>query len=360
MEKILIAVSGGVDSAVAALLLKERGYACQAAMMELFHRPEGDGIPHSPDGAAGVSALRARMERDGGMPFHLFDCAEDFREHVIAPFITAYRAGRTPNPCVACNRTMKFGVFLRRALELGFDGIATGHYARVERDGGRFLLKKGIDPQKDQSYMLYALSQKQLGKVLFPLGGLRKEQVREIAREAGLDAAERKESQDICFIPDGGHAGYIERSTGKPLSKGPFVGPGGQVLGQHEGIGRYTVGQRRGLGVSAPEPLYVKEIRAGDNTVVLGPERSLYCKTFVMQDVNLIALDRVDAPLRAAVKIRYRHAEQPAAVTQLDDGSLRVDFDEPQRAVTPGQAAVIYSGEAVIGGGTIRFSTPFV
>jgi tRNA-specific 2-thiouridylase len=333
MEKILIAMSGGVDSAVAAMLLKRQNFDCAGGTMEL-----GSGTPDKARAAS--EAL--------GLPFFVFDCVDAFHEHVIRPFIEAYRSGRTPNPCVGCNSSMKFGVFMRHALDMGFDKIATGHYARAERAGERILLKKGLDPIKDQSYYLHALTQEQLSRTVFPLGGLTKAEVRELALEAGLAAA--KDSQDICFIPDGDYASFI----GGGFPKGRFVDTEGNDLGEHRGIIHYTVGQRRGLGLAAPEPLYVKEIQPESNTVVVGTEETLYTRTLTVKNCNLIALNRIDTPLRAAVKIRYRHIEQPATVTRLDGDALRVDFDEPQRAVTPGQAAVLYDGDVVLGGGTIE------
>lgn len=336
MDKIMVALSGGVDSGAAALLLKTGGYSCAAGTMEL--------------GTGTDTARAARRAAEAlGLPFYLFDCAEEFIRYVTDPFAAAYRAGRTPNPCVGCNRLMKFGVFMRKAAENGYDSVATGHYARVEKSGGRYLLKKGLDGSKDQSYFLYALTQGQLARAVFPLGGLTKAEAREIAANAGLEAANAGESQDICFVPGGGYAAFI---GGSPLP-GRFTDTAGRDLGEHKGIIHYTAGQRRGLGVSHTQPLYVKEIRPGDNIVVLGTEDTLYSATLTVRDINLVALDRIDAPLRARVRIRYRHQEQPATVVQPDEGSLRIDFDQPQRAVTPGQSAVIYDGDVVIGGGEI-------
>ena len=333
-------MSGGVDSAVAALLLRDQDYECAGAVMKL----------RGNDGAVGEARAAARSL---GFPFHVFDLSGAFQSGVVAPFIGAYRAGRTPNPCVDCNRLLKFGHFVRLAGELGYPSVATGHYARVERDGGRLWLKKGLDPSKDQSYVLYSLTQQQLARAFFPLGGLMKSQVLEIAAERGVPAARKGESQDICFVPDGDYAGFIERAAGEAFPSGRFVDANGNTLGEHRGIVRYTVGQRRGLGLAHSEPLYVKEIHPEDNTVVVGTADTLFSRTLTLQDVNLIALDRLDATLRAKVKIRYRHAEQPAVITPLGSAALRVDFDEPQRAVTPGQAAVIYDGDVVVGGGTI-------
>jgi tRNA-specific 2-thiouridylase len=335
MERVMIAMSGGVDSTVAALLIKELGGSCAGGAMRLT----GDGVSDS--AAASAGAL--------GLPFHLFDCADTFNELVITPFIEEYRSGRTPNPCVECNRVMKFGIFMRMAAGLGFDRIATGHYARAGLENGRYLLKKGIDPVKDQSYFLYTLTQEQLARVIFPLGGMTKDSVRELALKAGLPAAASGESQDICFIPGGGHASFI----GGDCLPGRFIDPAGNDLGEHKGIIHYTVGQRRGLGVSGGEPLYVTRICQKTNTVTLGTEALLYGKTLTARRINLCAVGRIDAPLRARVKIRYRHAEQPAAVTQTGEDSLLIEFDEPQRAVTPGQSAVIYDGDTVIGGGVI-------
>ena len=338
----LVALSGGVDSSVAAVLAMRGGIDCAGALMKLHE--------HNADSEAAARAAAGRL----GIPFYVFDFSDCFAEQVISRFIDAYSAGRTPNPCVDCNRRLKFGLLLGKARELGMGCIVTGHYARVEQgENGRFLLKKGVDSSKDQSYMLYSLSQDQLASAVFPLGGMSKKQVRDIALGAGLDNANSRESQDICFVPDGDYAKFIVEHTGIRARKGRFVDACGNFLGEHQGIVRYTVGQRRGMGLSMPYPAYVLELRAEDNTVVVGKDEMLYSKTLRASDINLIPLDRLDAPLRARVKIRYRHQEQTATVWQEGDDSLLIEFDEPQRAITKGQSAVIYDGETVIGGGTI-------
>lgn len=340
--KTLVAMSGGVDSSVAALLIKEGGAFCGGAAMRLF-AAEG--------GCEDARRVALRM----GIPFYIFDLTDEFSGAVIDDFIAAYRRGATPNPCVVFNRLMKFGIFFERAGELGYDLMATGHYAQIFFDSGarRWGLKKGADESRDQSYVLYSLTQKQLSRTLFPLGALTKAQVREIALANSFDNAKKRESQDICFVPDGDYASFIERRTGEPFRCGNFVDASGRVLGRHRGVERYTIGQRRGLGLSLREPLYVCAKRAEENVVLLGRDEELYSKSFTASKINLIACERITAPLRVKVKIRYRAREERATVDQISDDGIHVEFDEPQRAVTPGQAAVLYDGECVVGGGTI-------
>ena len=357
MRKALIAMSGGVDSSVAAWLLKNSGYDCVGAMMKLYTN-EGIGADRengccSLQDAEDARAVAFRLD----IPFYVFNFTACFAEQVIRRFIHAYQNGLTPNPCIDCNRYLKFERFARRAREIDCDYMATGHYARIERDHERWLLKKGADASKDQSYVLYAMTQTQLSRTLFPLGGLTKAKVREIAAAQGFINAKKRDSQDICFVPDGDYAGFIQRHTEKTSIKGRIVDTNGHALGEHKGIFHYTVGQRRGLGLAAAEPMYVCSVCPESNTVIVGPHDQLYTKTLIARDINLIPMERLDAPLQVGAKIRYRHPEQPATVWQLDADTLRVEFDSPQRAITTGQAVVLYDGDTVIGGATITSAT---
>ena len=338
----LIAMSGGVDSAVAALLTQRECAFCAGATMVLF----GDSFKEQSLDSLGLPGL--------DMPFYTFDFREEFSSCVITPFIDEYYNARTPNPCVVCNNRLKFGAFLDKALEMGMDYIVTGHYAQIECDSnGRWLLKKGVDKDKDQSYVLYTLTQKQLAHTKLPLGALTKNEVRKIAQDAGLPNAGGKESQDICFIPDGDYAGFIIRHTGKAPKKGRFVDANGNDLGENKGLLHYTVGQRRGLGLSMPHPPYVTRLCALSNTVVVGKNEQLYSKTFEAKNINLITNNKLEAPIKAQVKIRYKDPGHPALVTQTDEDTIHVEFDEPQRAITKGQSAVMYDNNIVIGGGII-------
>ena len=346
-------MSGGVDSSVAALLTAREGYRCIGCTMRLFDNMDA-GIADESQCCSmkDVEDARAVAERLG-MEFHVFNFMQAFRGEVMAPFVAAYRTGRTPNPCIECNRTMKFGRLLHRAGELGCSRLVTGHYARVERVDGRWQLKKALDESRDQSYVLYMLTQEQLSMVRFPLGTLTKVQVRAIAEENGFVNSAKPDSQDICFVPDGDYAGMIERFTAQPLTPGPFVDRDGRVLGEHRGIECYTVGQRRGLGLSFPEPMYVCQIRPEDNAVVLAPKAALFSREVTVPAFHWIAGEPPAEPLHVRAKIRYRHREEPVTAYPLSDGGVRLVFDEPQRAVTPGQAAVLYDGDTVLGGGTI-------
>ena len=338
----LIAMSGGIDSTVAVLLAMRDGFDCTGAVMKLF--------PGADKTVADAHFAAAKLE----IPLHVCDFTKPFAEYVIEPFISAYQKGHTPNPCVFCNKHLKFGSLLNKALELGKDFIITGHYAQMEIDAnGRYLLKKGIDQSKDQSYVLYSLTQEQLARVRFPVGGLTKSRVREFALDSGLIGENNSESQDICFIPDGDYFKFITKYTGSKPDKGKFIDTGGNYLGESRGVSSYTIGQRRGLGLAMPHPPYVVELRPKDNTVVIGKEDMLYSKSLTAGEINLIAADRLDNSIKAQVKIRYSDPGHSAVVRQTDDDRLHIEFDEPQRAITKGQAAVIYDRNIVLGGGTI-------
>ena len=290
------------------------------------------------------------------MPYYVFNFTADFHTEVMDRFVEAYENGCTPNPCIDCNRYLKFDKMFHRMQEIGYDYIVTGHYARVEYDEkrGRYLLKKAVDDTKDQSYVLYMLTQEQLAHVKLPLGGLRKDQVRVIAEKHGFINARKHDSQDICFVPDGDYAKFIEKYTGKKTPEGDFVDKEGNYIGRHKGIIHYTIGQRRGLGIPAASRLYVCEISPKTNTVVLGDNADLFSSELEADSVNLISVDSLAEPKRVTAKIRYRHKEQPATAWQTPDGILHVKFDEPQRAITKGQAVVMYDGDEVVGGGVIN------
>ena len=288
-----------------------------------------------------------------GFPYYVFNYEDDFRCEVIDRFVRAYEEGRTPNPCIDCNRFMKFGKLYERARILGCEAVATGHYARVVFEDGRFLLKKGLDRSKDQSYVLACLSQEQLAHTRFPLGELTKDEVRRLAEENSFYNAHKPDSQDICFVPDGDYAGFISRYGGREDTPGDFVLEDGTVVGRHKGITHYTIGQRRGLGIAWSHSLFVKKIDPASNRVILSDDESLYSRETEVSGLNWIRWDEPPKEFRCSARIRYRHTEQPAAVTVREDGSVRILFDEPQRAATPGQTAVFYDGDTVLGSGTI-------
>lgn len=355
MKKALIAMSGGVDSSVSAYLMKEQGYDCIGATMKLYYNediviPEGNTCC-SADDVADAKYVASTMD----IPHYVFNFSERFKECVMDKFVRCYECGITPNPCIDCNRYMKFEYLYQKAKELDYDYVVTGHYAQISYNEttNRYELKKAVDPGKDQSYVLYTLTQDQLAHTKFPLGGLTKEQTREIAAAQGFINAKKHDSQDICFVPDGHYAEFIEDYSKKSYAPGDFVDLDGNVLGRHKGIIRYTVGQRKGLGLSLKEPMYVMKVDVANNTVVLARDADLYSNSLIANDVNLISVEKITEPMRVKAKVRYRHTEDDATVTELPDGTISVVFDRPQRAITCGQAVVLYDGDIVVGGGTI-------
>ena len=353
MKKAIIAMSGGVDSSVAAYLMKEKGFGCIGATMKLF---DNDDIDISSEKSCcsldGIEDARS-VALNLGIPYYVFNFRDDFCKNVIDKFVFTYENGGTPNPCIDCNRNLKFKKLMDKMYELGFDYVVTGHYASVEEKDGRFYLKRGADKTKDQSYVLYSLNQEQLSHIIFPLGGYTKTEIRQIANENGFTNANKKESQDICFVPDGDYASFIKKYTGKSYPDGSFINLNNEVIGVHKGIINYTVGQRKGLGVAFGEPRYVCSVNPESNTVTLGSNEDLFSKELTAKDINLISVDRIDGEMRVTAKIRYNHKEQPATVVQLDEETIKVTFDDPQRAITKGQAVVLYDGDYVVGGGTI-------
>lgn len=340
-QKVLIAMSGGVDSSAAACIMQQAGYTCVGATMRL-HDPN--------DGAEDAKAVAQKLN----IPFLLLDCCDQFREAVMAPFVRSYEEGFTPNPCVLCNRHLKFGLLLEQALAMGCDYIVTGHYCRIRQaENSRFLLYKATDPSKDQSYFLYALTQHQLSHIQFPLAELSKEQARAIAEENGLLNAHKKDSQDICFVPDGDYFQFMRQFTKKKYPAGRFLDVSGKVIGESLNAAAYTRGQRKGLGIAMGRPVYVLGKDMQHNSVTLGDNEALFSTTLLADDWNFIPFDTLTQPIRCMAKARSRMAEQPATVYPEENGMCRVVFDEPQRAITTGQAVVLYDGDLVLGGGTI-------
>ena len=356
MKKVMVAMSGGVDSSVAALLLQQQGYSLCGATLSLYSNSD-IGLEEtktccSLDDVEDARRVCAKL----GIDHLVFNMKAQFKQGVIEPFAQGYQRGETPNPCIECNRSIKFSGVLTRAQQLEYDAIATGHYVQSEYDAaaGRWLLKKAKDPVKDQSYVLYVLTQTMLASTLFPLGGLNKQEVRELAEEHGLITARKSESQDICFVPDGDYAGFLTRTLGIVSKPGHFASPQGEVLGRHEGMIHYTLGQRRGLGISADRRLFVIQKDMQSNTVVLGDEALLMQRWMMVDALNWVSIGMPQGSIRAQVKSRYRQSAQPAWLHPQEDGRLMVEFDAPQRALTPGQAAVFYADDIVLGGGTIR------
>ncbi len=356
----LIGMSGGVDSSVAAYLMLRAGYRCVGATMHLYDNEmlgrESTRTCCSLDDVEDARSVARRL----GIPHYVFNFKADFEEHVIRRFVSCYECGLTPNPCIDCNRHLKFDRLLRRALELGYAYVVTGHYARIRRDEttGRYLLYRAADRAKDQTYFLACLRQSQLSRLQFPLGGLTKPEVRKIAEENGFVTARKRDSQDICFVPDGDYAAFLERYTGKTYPPGDYLNLDGQVVGQHRGAVRYTLGQRKGLGLAMGAPVYVCGKDMEKNTVTVGPDAALFSGALRAKDWIWFPFPALTEPLPVTAKTRHSQTEYAATVYPEEDGYARVEFETPQRAVTPGQAVVLYQGECVIGGGTITEAFP--
>ena len=355
MKKALIGMSGGVDSSVAAYLTQQAGFDCIGATMRLFGNDvlgeEQESTCCSLDDVEDARSVARRM----GIPHYTFNFQDDFRRCVMEKFVASYEMGFTPSPCIDCNRFLKFGSLLRRARELGCSHVVTGHYAqiRVDPETGRFLLYQAKDPAKDQTYFLYPLTQEMLAHTLFPLGALTKAEVRAIAAEHGFVTAKKRDSQDICFVPDGDYCAFMERFTGKRYAPGDYLDPQGQVVGRHQGAVRYTIGQRKGLGLAMGSPVYVCGKDMAANTVTVGPDSALYSGALRANDWNWFPFPALTEPQTVTARIRHSQKSYPATVYPEADGFARVEFDTPVRAVTPGQAVVLYQGDLVLGGGTI-------
>ena len=348
-KSVLVAMSGGVDSSVAAHIMLSRGYKCEGAIFKMYRGEDDCGQETDISDAEKVCSV---LE----IPLSVVDFREDFKREIVEKFIRVYEDGGTPNPCVDCNRTVKFGKLLDFARSRGLEYIATGHFARIEYspEQKRYQLKKALSAEKDQSYVLCNLTQEQLSRIIFPLGETDKGTVRSVAADLGFDVAEKKDSQDICFIPDGDYAAFMERYTGKKYPCGKFIDTDGNEVGDHRGAVRYTIGQRKGLGLAMGEPVYVCRKCMEDNTVTVGKEELLFNRTLIAKDFNWVSIACPEREIRVQAKARYRQREAWATVCPLEDGRVKITFDEPQRAMTVGQTAVIYEGDILLGGGVIE------
>ena len=358
-KRVMIGMSGGVDSSVAAYLLKEQGYDVIGVTMKLW-QDDDDELIENEGGCCSLAAVEdARQVAEKiGIPFYVLNFSEVFKEKVIEPFIDEYLNGRTPNPCIACNKHIKVDDFFNKARQIGCDYVATGLYAKIEKDEetGRYLLKKSVTDKKDQTYALYNLTQEQLEHTLLPIGEFEKERVREIAKEMGMDVHNKPDSQEICFVKDNDYAGYVKKHAKRRIDPGFFVDTKGNILGKHNGIVNYTIGQRKGLGIALGKPMFVVDIDPVKNTVVLGDNEDIFNKGLIAKDVNLISIDDIKEPIRVQAKIRYSAKPSNATVTKIGENRIKIEFDEPQRAITKGQSVVMYDGDKVVGGGIIERS----
>lgn len=354
-KKVVVGMSGGVDSSVAAYLLKEQGYDVIGVTMQIWQDEDRE-IQEENGGCCGLSAVddARRVAADLGIPYYVMNFKKEFKRDVIDYFIEEYRQGRTPNPCIACNRYVKWESLLKRSLDIGADYIATGHYARIVKlDNGRYTLMRSATLAKDQTYALYNLTQEQLSRTLMPVGEYSKDEVRNIAETINLQVASKPDSQDICFVPDGDYASFIEETTGEKVVPGNFVDLDGNILGQHKGIIHYTVGQRKGLGLSLGKPVFVLEIRPETNEVVIGDNEDALSYTLRANRINFMSVEDLKGDKRVFAKIRYNHKGAWCTVKKCGEDEILCTFEEPQRAITPGQAVVLYDGDYVFGGGTI-------